>query len=152
MKAFAFRLERVLRFRETQLRLGEARVSAAAGRVAGVRSALESRVAEVRESAAEVVKGPTGAVLGTYAAYTGRAGRQILSLQEQGAQAQKALTAELHLLKDASRKVRLLEKLQQKGRNRWQGEFDREIAAFADESFTSRLHAARVKSGGGTGA
>jgi hypothetical protein len=84
VRAFAFRLERVLEWREAQRRIGEGRVAAAAGRLTGIRDEIASRTRELRESASQVIETPTGAILGSYGDYTKRAGGRFRNFRSRG--------------------------------------------------------------------
>jgi predicted alpha/beta-fold hydrolase len=143
VKSFTFRLDRVLHWRATQAKLQEARTAAAAGRVADLRRAIDLHQQEKQNEAKLVTQGQTGAVLASYAGFYGRSERQSLELGNRGAEAQKVLNSELSLLQDAGRKVRLLEKLKKQNKAKWEGEFDRETAAFADEAFLVRLQSGK---------
>ena len=143
MKSFTFRLDRVLRWRETQEKLQEARTAAAAGRVADLRRAIDVHQQEKQNEARLVTRGETGTILASYAEFRGRSDRQSVELGNRATEAQKALTSELSLLKDAGRRVRLLEKLKKQNKAKWEGEFDRETGAFADEAFLVRLQSGR---------
>jgi hypothetical protein len=143
VKSFAFRLDRVLHWRETQAKLQEARTAAAAGKVADLRRAIDVHQQEKQNEAKLVAQGQTGMVLASYAEFRKRSDRQSVEMGSRATEAQKALTSELSLLRDAGRKVRLLEKLKKQNKAKWDVEFDRETAAFADEAFLVRLQSGR---------
>jgi flagellar export protein FliJ len=139
VKAFSFRLEQVLRWRDMQVDLQKARVAAASSHVSQLRSALDTRRTEVAMGAAQIVREPTGVALASYAAFMEKSRARIRELEEQVAAAQRALTAEMDRLIEANRRLRLLEDLKRKGHGHWQREMDRELAAFADEAFLGRI-------------
>ena len=135
MKAFTFRLDRVLRWRATQVTLQQARVSAVLAGLGAAEKALEARKAGVRAGAGQIMQAATGATLHAYARFAAAAQRDIKNLEGQAALAGKAVAVEMNLLKEANRKMQLLENLRDARRDVWQKEFDRELAAFADEAF-----------------
>ena len=145
MKAFAFRLEQVLHWRQTQVNLQKSRVAGAAGRLAEIAANLEARRAELATAAARIAEAPTGAALASYAGFRERSRVRIGDLEAQALAAQRALTLEMKRLTEANQRSRLLEHLKQAGQDRWSREFDREIAAFADEAFLCRMHLRRTE-------
>jgi len=151
VKAFAFRLEQVLRWRDTQVSLQKARVAAAAGQVAQLKTLLELRHAELAAGSAGVTREPTGTALLSYAGFVAKSHLRIRENSEQLLAAQRALGAETDRLIEANRKLRLLADLRQSGREAWRKEHDRELAAFADEAFLGRIHS-KAQSGKRTGA
>jgi flagellar export protein FliJ len=140
MKAFTFRLEQALRWRQTQVNLQKSHVAAAAARLAEIAAALEARRSDLANAAAGIVDTPTGAALGSYAGFKEKSRARIGDLEAQALVAQRALALEMNRLTEASQRSRLLENLKQSGEDRWRREFDRELAAFADEAFLCRVH------------
>jgi flagellar export protein FliJ len=122
-----------------QVRLQKARVSGAASHVSQLRSALDSRIAEVAMGAAQIMREPTGVALASYAAFVEKSRVRIRELEEQVTAAQRALAAETDRLIEANRRLRLLEDLKRKRHGHWQRDMDRELAAFADETFLGRI-------------
>ena len=139
MKAFAFRLEQSLRWRDTQLDLQRSRVAAAAGRLAEIVAVLDARKAELLIAAARILEAPTGGTLDSYAAFKEKSRARIRDSEGQVLVAQRTLTLEMNRLIEARQKFRLLENLKSTGEDRWRREFDRELAAFSDEAFLCRL-------------
>jgi flagellar export protein FliJ len=139
MKAFTFRLEQALRWRETQVGLQKLRVAAAAGRLAEIVATLEARRAEVTNAATRIVDGPTGAALASYAGFKQKSRARIGDLEAQALVAQRTLTLEMNRLLEADKRSRLLENLKRTDQDRWRREFDRELAVFSDEAFLSRI-------------
>jgi hypothetical protein len=138
MKAFTFRLEQALRWRETQVAAQQARVAAAAAQRSGVEALLTSARAEAAGGAADIIditRGPTGFPLSSYAAFIDRSRARIHQLEANLAAAERALAVERDLLLAANRKLRLLENLKHDAQMRWRAEFDRELSTFADEAF-----------------
>jgi flagellar biosynthesis/type III secretory pathway chaperone len=141
MKAFTFRLEQALRWRQTQVDLQKSRVAGAAGRLAETAAILEARRAELANAAARIADAPTGAKLASYAGFNEKSRARIRDLEAQALVAQRTLTLEMNRLTEAGKKSRLLESLKQTSQGRWRREFDRELAEFADEAFLCRIQA-----------
>jgi hypothetical protein len=139
MKAFTFRLEQALRWRESQAGLRKVAVADAAGRLAEIRTILEKRRAELSGAAAGIVEAPTGAALESYAGFNEKSRARIRDSEAQALVAQRTLALEMNRLIEARQKLRSLENLKRTGEARWRKEFDRELAAFADEAFLYRL-------------
>jgi hypothetical protein len=138
MKAFSFRLEQALRWRRTQVDLQKSRVAGAAGRLAEIQAFLEARQAELSNATAGIGSAPTGFGLGSYAVFKDRSIARIRDLQAQALVAQRTVALEMNRLIEANRRVKLVENLKHGAHDRWLREFDRELAAFADEAFLCR--------------
>jgi flagellar export protein FliJ len=147
MKAFTFRLEQALRWRRTQVDLQKSRVAGAAGRLAEIAASLETRRSDLAAAAARIAEGPTGAALASYAGFKEKSRTRIGDLEAQALAAQRALTLEMSRLTEAKQRSRLLENLKQTGQARWRRDFDRELAAFADEAFLCRMQKIQLKTG-----
>jgi hypothetical protein len=139
MKSFTFRLEQALRWRETQVRLQKSRVAGAAGRLAEIAALLEARRSELANAATRIVDAPTGDALASYGGFREKSRARIRDLEAQALIARRALTLEMNSLIEANQRSRLLENLRRTDQARWRREFDRELAAFADEAFLSRI-------------
>jgi flagellar export protein FliJ len=140
VKAFTFGLEQALRWRETQVRVQKSRVAAAAGHADGIRTMLDSRRAEAASGAAQIIHSPTGMALASYAGFMDRSRVRISDLETKTMAAQRTVAVETERLLDANRKLRLLENLKRAAQDRWQRDFDRELATFTDEAFLARQH------------
>jgi flagellar export protein FliJ len=138
MKAFVFRLEQVLRWREVQTDLQKSRVASAAGRLAAIEAGLEARRSELSLAAGTILDVPTGSVLKSYAGFRDRSLVLIHQLEKQVAEARAELKREMDLLVEANRRTRLLERLKLSSHKNWRMEFDRDLAAFVDEAFLRR--------------
>jgi flagellar export protein FliJ len=141
MKAYTFRLEQALRWRETQAILQKTRVAGAVGHLAEIVASLEARRVELANAAVRIAYGPTGAALASYAGFREKSRARIGDLEAQALAAQRALDLEMNRLMEANQRSRLLENLKRAGQDRWRREFDRELAAFADEAFLCRIQA-----------
>ena len=135
MKAFCFRLDQALRWRGTQVAAQQSRVATVAGQRAAVEALLASAKAEAAGGAADLLREPANFPLSSYAAFVGRSRARIRQLEANLVAAEQAHARERDLLVAANRKLRLLENLRHDAQLRWRGEFDRELAAFADEAF-----------------
>jgi hypothetical protein len=144
MKAFTFRLEQALRWRDTQVNLQKSRVASAAGRLAEVEAVMEARKVELSSAAARIINEPTGGALQSYAGFRVRSSARIRDSEAQALVAQRTLTIEMNRLIEARQKLRTFENLKRAGEERWRWEFDRELAAFADEAFLCRLQSKRA--------
>jgi hypothetical protein len=139
MKAFTFRLEQALRWRQTQVGLQKSRVAGAAGRVAEIEAILKPLKAGLSGAAADIIHESSGGALGSYASFRERSRARIRDCEAQAAVAQRTLSLEMNRLIEANQKLRLLENLRRTHRGRWHREFDHELAAFADEAFLCRI-------------
>ena len=138
MRAFHFKLDPALRWRETQLRLEREAVSRAANQVTAVQSELIAKHNELRSGSSQLITAGSTA-FGSWAAYVERSRRRIRLLEEQLKQARKALAIQTQKMVDAHRKLRILENLKRENRALWEKELDRETEAFAAEAFLARL-------------
>jgi hypothetical protein len=141
MKAFAFRLEQALRWRQTHANLQKTRVAGAAGRLAEIAASLEARRAELANAAIRIADGPTGTALDSYAGFREKSRAGIGDLEAHALAAQRTLDLEMNRLIEANQRLRVLENLKRTGQGRWRREFDRELAAFAEEAFLYRRQA-----------
>jgi hypothetical protein len=151
MKAFVFRLDQALRWRETQLDVQKSRVSAAVGRLAQIEASLEAKKAALSGGAAQIAEQATGATLTSFAGFKEKSLASIRDCEAQALAARRALALEMNRLVEARQKKELLESLKRKSQAGWRREFDRELAAFADEAFLGRIQSEnrRARSSGG---
>ena len=138
MKTFSFRLERVRRWRETEVQLQESRVAAASAKVAEIRAAIEARRGEL--AMARVSGNADGAELRAYAEFRQRTEAVIRDMEGRAVAAQHTAALEMSRLVEASRKVKLIENLEERARRAWTREFEHELSTFADEAFLSRYN------------
>ncbi|HWC96549.1 MAG TPA: hypothetical protein VG456_07365 [Candidatus Sulfopaludibacter sp.] len=137
MKSFVFNLQKVLRLRETQLELEEARFKQQVAAVAELdRTRAQLEAAGVRAEA-EVRKlpymeGRDVAALGQF-----RLGvqRQERDLAVRRAERQRTLEKQQLVMLEARRRCRLLERLRERQQAEWQADCDRELEETASESF-----------------
>lgn len=143
MKAFHFRLERALQWREAQLDIEKSRAAGAIARVSSVQTSIERQTADAAAAAAYVRSQPTAGALTSYAGFLERDRSRSRQLKEQLVAAKKNLAAEMERVVEANRKLHLIEKLRNAEQGRWQRAFDRDLGQFADEAFLARFHKSR---------
>ena len=139
MKAFQFRLEQALRWREAQLNVQQARVSAAAARRDSIRRQLEKLNNEAKSAAIELIENPVTGAFEAFAAYAERSRNEIGQLESGALDAERALAGETARLMEAHLKREVLDRFKSREKGRWQADFNCEIEAFAAESFLARL-------------
>jgi len=141
LKAFHFRLQQALRWRTTQLDLAKTSVAAAAKKLQDIRSEIRICREDLEAGARQIQAsdGTAGSFFVAWGAFTQRMTRRLPELENSAAQAEKALAVQLNLLVEANRKMRLLEKLRDGEKWRWQAAFDRELETFAGECSLFRL-------------
>jgi hypothetical protein len=138
LKAFRFRLDQVRRWREVELTLQKARTAAATARaVEACRDQARVREA-IAASAADLQAAPTREALMLWPAYRDRADRAEVLLEKRVADTERAVDEEMRRLREARRRLRLLENLRESARAIWTREVDREIATFVDEAHLTR--------------
>ncbi len=140
MKAFRFRLDQALRWRATQRALEESRVAAVAHRLAELRGEIGNYRTGLTDGSAQLgANGATGESLLSWAAFTEHSIRRIRDLESKAVHTEQTLAAQMKLLAEANRKVRLLENLRSKEQDRWDADFNHELEAFAAETYLFRL-------------
>jgi flagellar export protein FliJ len=139
MKPFRFRLDQVLKWRETQLNIEKARLSAATSRLDAIKARLETETRNLAAEAAALARNPSGEALSVYGNYTVLAKKRIDQLNARMREAEQAVAAAMSQVTGANRNVKLLEKFKEREQERWQAELGREVEAFAAEWFLSRF-------------
>lgn len=137
MKAFEFRLRRALDLRKTQLELEENTLRQLAGKLeelalAAVKLDLVKGRAEVAVRQAAVVE---AADLWALSAYRQRIMAELRELALRREAAERQVAGQRQKVLEAQRRVRLLEKLEQRRHTEWSREADREMESLAAESF-----------------
>jgi hypothetical protein len=137
MKAFEFRLRRALDLRKTQLELEENTLRQLAGKLdelalAAVKLDLVKGRAEVAVRQAAVVE---AADLWALSAYRQRIMAELRELALRREAAERQVAGQRQKVLEAQRRVRLLEKLEQRRHAEWSREADREMESLAAESF-----------------
>ncbi len=149
MTAFRFPLAKVLEWRRAQLQAARARFQQQAAVVAGLdaeRAALETAAAqaEIAVRQAESVHGSDLAALAGFSRHVRIREAEIAAAR---ARAQSELENREKEMLEARRRVRLLERLEQRRRQEWSAAMDRELEEVAAESHLARL--ARGRRNGG---
>ena len=140
MKAFRFRLEKVLAWRRTELEVEQYRTRQLALELEETERA-RAQLAVDRTAAERAVVGAAsidGAELASHAAYMARLSRKAQELQRQRAEQEQRLTEQHKRLMEARRRFRLLERLKARRQEEWLVEFNRELENFAAESHLAR--------------
>lgn len=140
MKAFRFRLEKVLAWRRTELEVEQFKARQLAAELERIEQE-RNQVLAARTAAERALLGAgraDGADLQAHASYLAQLDRRKSGLEQRRA-AQKARLAEQQKrLLDAQRRCRLLERLRARRHDEWQAEADREL-----ENFAAEMHLAR---------
>ena len=130
MKTFQFRPARVLDWRELERNLAASRAQAA--HAVSTRTRLElSTIDAALTRGAE--GGSTGAALSNWAAWRVTLLRHRQAAVQRVAAAETVWQQQQAALLEASRRVKLLEKLRETAHRRWQHDLERETTAFAAE-------------------
>ncbi len=138
MKAFQFRLDPVLRWRDTQLRIEQEAAARIATRIATLQTELNARHAELRSGSAELVNAGTAA-FESWNAYVTRAKQGIRTINAQIAEARKVLIIQTQKIAEARRKLRILENLKENAQTQWTRDLNRETEALAGEAFLAGI-------------
>lgn len=151
MKAFLFRLDQVLKWRASQVDVEKGKLATAAARIADLRRDVIILEKLLASEAAGYLQGTTGSELNLWAAFQARTRKQIDNLRGKEQAVEKELIACRQSLVEADRRLKLLENLKQTRHDRWLADWNRELEAFAAESFLSKLQLenARARSSSG---
>jgi hypothetical protein len=139
MKAFHFRLDPALRWRSTQLRMEQEKLSRISGHVNALLAELMAKHTELRASSEELAAAGSVA-FASWSAYVNRSSRQIRALEEQLQQGRKAQALQARKMVETHQKVRVLENLKDDARAAWELALNRETEAFAGEAFLARYN------------
>jgi flagellar export protein FliJ len=141
MKQFEFRLQRVLELRSQQADNERARLqSLSNGRVRLTRD--RDNLVQQRSSAAAGVRSATsisGSDLSALASFDRYLQKRRTVLDKQLAQLEQQIALQTAALRDAERRVKLLEKLKQRRLADWTTERDKELETAAAESYLARF-------------
>lgn len=149
MKQFEFRLQRVLELRSQQADIERVRLQALSNgraRLARDRAGLVQQqvraAADVRNS-----QSVSGSDLCALAAFERYIQKRRSVLDKQLAQIEEQITLQTSTLREAERKVKLLEKLRHRKLTEWTAECDKELELAAAESYLARFLSERRASG-----
>ncbi len=137
MKAFHFRLDPALRWRNTHLRLEQETLSRISGHLVALQTEVMAKHTELRSGSTELAASGSAA-FASWSAYVDRSYRQIRKLEEQLQQGRKAQALQTRKMVEAHQKVRVLENLRKEEHAGWVRELNRETEAFAGEAFLAR--------------
>lgn len=139
MKSFAFRLERVLEWRQAQLDIEQSALSRLAAEFARWEAVLANLGTARAKAEGSVLSGPVnGMDLRALASYQEHIERQRKIAVDRRRDCQTRLEQQRARLLDARRKHRLLEKLRQVRRAEWETAVDREFEALAAETYLAQ--------------
>lgn len=145
MKGFRFRLERVLSWRETQLRLAEVKAEQLKGSLRATETALATLLAARVAAQATVGRASvvSGAELGALERLRVWTVREELRLKARILELQQSIEAQNRCVATVRRGVKLVERLKERKHEAWKMEADHEIDELAGESAIAqwrRLH------------
>jgi hypothetical protein len=137
MKTFEFPLRQVLAWRRTQLETEENRLRQLVVKVEELVQAAEklNLVKSHAELTVREGKAIDAADLWAWSAYRKRLLAESRALAEQKRECEQQVAAQKERTREAERRCRLLEKLEERRREAWRVEADREIENLAAESF-----------------
>lgn len=137
MKKFEFRLDSVLRWRESQLQLERAKFSKLLGEESRLKLELEAVAAQRREAVASLAQAQCfeSVELRALSAFLMGAAARESELHERIARGQQAVAEARARMLIAERNVKLLEKLREKKLDAWTAELHKHIDAAAEEAW-----------------
>ena len=140
MKRFSFPLDRVMEWRRTEARVEEAKLE----RMFAERRALDARAAELNGERLEAEKtliaaaASTGEELAAVSAFQRFSVAEQKRLAAQRVECEGRIAAQVQTVAAKRRDVRLLEKLRERGLEKWRREVNRESEALAEEAYLAR--------------
>jgi flagellar biosynthesis chaperone FliJ len=136
MKKFEFRLDSVLRWRDTQLQLERGKLNALLSEEANLRDSLETLASERRSALQCLAKEQLFSFdLRSLSSYLVGAEARATMLQEQIRKRSQSVAEQRDRVIHAERNVKLLLKLREKRQLEWKTGVEREIEANAEESW-----------------
>ncbi|SRR5579884_1086013 len=138
MKRFDFNLEQVLRWRRTLAELRRAELTACANAVAEAEREVEHLRAQQAQAARELTTQANGASLAAGSVFVAKFRGRIAEALKRLESARAALKDATAKLVEADRNAKLIEKMKETRFREWSAECDRELEAFAAESFLNR--------------
>ena len=136
MKKFEFRLDSVLRWRDTQLQLERGKLNALLSDEAKLRDSLETLASERRSALQCLAKEQLFSLdLRSLSSYLVGAEARATMLQEQIRKRSQSVAEQRDRVVHAERNVKLLLKLREKRQLEWKTGIEREIEANAEESW-----------------
>lgn len=146
MKAFRFRLERVLAWRGTELTLAEAKAEQLTSALRSTNEDMANVLARRVEAQTTVVRAatPSGAELGALEASRLWAVREEKRLAARIHRLVDSIEAQNHRVTQARRAMKLIERLKERQHVEWKSEADHELEALSGDAAIAqwrRLHA-----------
>ena|SRR5581483_1655276 len=138
MKRFDFHLEQVLRWRRTLAEVRNAEALACAKAVTEAEREVELLRAEHTNAALELTTQSSGATLVAGSAFLEKSRRRIVDALKKLEAGRATLKAAMEKLVEAERNAKLLEKMKENSFREWSAQSNRELEAFAAESFLNR--------------
>lgn len=139
MKKYKFRMERALSVRRLQASLERARFEQAVAELRQIEEQRRQLSLSARHAGSAANQGPaTGLELASLQNFLDHNARMDRALAQRLADAGERVNAARARLMEADRKVRVLEKREERTRRKWKAEFDREIESLAGETFLAR--------------
>ena len=139
MKAFRFRLDQVLHWRANQLDIEKARLSAAASHLASLRDSAAALQTALDAAEASRTSLTTGSELVLWHAWDTRTRASLTVLESQQREARATIEKCRLAVVEADRRLRLLQNLRKSDHASWTAAWNRELEAFAAESFLGKL-------------
>lgn len=136
MKAFQFRLAKVLSWRRTQLELAEAELERERTALRAVQTAMSelTRRDDAVTEAMRRMSSASGADVADIARFREWMSHETRVLQSRHAECERQIEAGLAAVTEARRKVELLERMKERRRGKWDAEFNLELEQLAGES------------------
>lgn len=140
MKRFHFPLDRVLDYRQAQVRIEEAKLERLHAELYAIK-AREAALAAERDQARSALVAAASASGEEFAAlehYRRAAARQLARFEQQRLECNQRIAGQMQALARRRREARLLEKLRERRLGEWKYAFAREIEQQAGEAFLAR--------------
>jgi flagellar export protein FliJ len=135
MKAFQFRLQRVLEWRAAGVERQRLRVQNLLQELESLSLLIEKVRGEMSLHASGIVPGTE---LATFARYRERLTRELVRVTDRRRVCSEQLRIAREELMQADRNLKLLERLKEKRLEGWKREFDHELESLATEAFLAR--------------
>lgn len=148
MKAFAFRLDRVLQLRRSQLQAEESKLEQSSTASREIEACMERLAESIHQSRSSIQNRQfvQSAELVLLERFGRRVQRERTEWAAKLVEQQQAVENQRLVVVQARSKVRLLERLRENRKAEWQLEHDRELELLAQESFGARWLRTRQRS------
>lgn len=141
MKKFAFPLERVMDWRQTQVRIEGVKLERLHAELRGIEASLEEMRYNREQSAKAILSAASvlGAELINLDAFRKASNVELEKLTKAEAESRKRIAAQIEVLSRKRRDLRLLENLRQRKLEVWRADLDREIDNEATELYLASI-------------